>query len=240
MAGMRLNIGLERNEIEAALSLMVGRSNLLNAYVSMNASRGLPLPGSRDPRQCKNHFYAWCVPFIHVIKPELAEEGASAWIAKSVRRIPSGSVDPRIKNYHWRDFTVGLFEAKDNNFETTILLDYNNNVTEGPGFNLFSVKNGRLVTPDLGVLEGITRRTVLEICDELGYEVEIRTLPVSEFMQSDEIFISTSGGGVAPLSKVDGYTIGDGTPGPVYQHLHKVYFEWTERPEHRTEINYNV
>ena len=102
------------------------------------------------------------------------------------------------------------------------------------------MKNGRLVTPDLGVLEGITRRTVLEICDELGYEVEIRTLPVSEFMQSDEIFISTSGGGVAPLSKVDGYTIGDGTPGPVYQHLHKVYFEWTERPEHRTEINYNV
>lgn len=238
MAALRMDVGMDRPAMEAALGQMVGASRLRNAYVSMNASRGTPPPGSRDPRQCRNHFFAWCVPYVHVIKPELAKEGATAWIAKSVRRIPSASIDPRVKNYHWGDFTYGLLEAKDNGAETAILLDTDDNVTEGPGFNIFSVKNGRVVTPDAGVLEGISRRTVLEICAELGYAVEIRPLGVSEFIQSDEVFISTSAGGVAPLRMVDGQAIGNGAPGDVYQQIHKLYWEWMARPENRTEVSY--
>lgn len=240
MAALRMNIGMDLCDIEAAMSQMVGKSGLKNAYVSINASRGVPLPGSRDPRDCRNHFYAWCVPYVHVIKPDLAKVGATAWISKSIRRIPSASIDPRVKNYHWGDFTAGLLEAKDNGAETAILLDYDGNVTEGPGFNIFSVKSQRVVTADSGVLEGITRQTVLEICDELGYEVEIRPLPVAELLQSDEIFISTSAGGVAPLAMVDGQLIGKGAPGPVYQHVHQCYWQWMQRPEHRTEITYDA
>ena len=112
------------------------------------------------------------MPYVHIVKPDAAERGTTVWIAKSVRRIPKDSLDPTVKNYHWGDFTSGLFEAKENGFETTLLLDHAGNVTEGPGFNLFAVFGDRVVTPDAGVLHGITRRTVLEMADARGMETE--------------------------------------------------------------------
>ena len=76
----------------------------------------------------------------------------------NVYRIPEESVNPRVKNYHWGDFTQGIFEAKDNKYETVILLDFDGNVTEGPGFNVFAVKDGVLITPDRGILAGVSRK----------------------------------------------------------------------------------
>ena len=78
---------------------------------------------------------------MNYIKPEIATKGTSAWIPQKVRRIPHNSVNPRIKNYHWGDFTSGLFEAKDNGAETVILQDQEGNITEGPGFNVFMNKS---------------------------------------------------------------------------------------------------
>ena len=114
VAALRLDVGMDSPAIAAALTEMVAASGLRNAYVAMVASRGVPLiPGTRDPRECGNHFYAWCVPYIRVMRADLPDAERSAWIAKSVRRIPETSVDPRVKNYHWGDFTAAMFEAKD-------------------------------------------------------------------------------------------------------------------------------
>jgi len=74
MASLRLDVGVSREEIRAALHAMVAYSGLRRAYVAMVASRGVPLiPGTRDPRACANHFYAWCVPYVHVIAPEIGQ-----------------------------------------------------------------------------------------------------------------------------------------------------------------------
>ena len=146
-ASLRLDIGMDEAAIGAALHRMVAASGLRDSYVAMVASRGVPLiPGTRDPRECGNHFYCWCVPYIYLMRPEMPPDARTAWIAKSVTRIPASSVDPCVKNYHWGDFTAGLFEAKDNGFETVILLDADGNVTEGPGFNVFAVRCLRMVT----------------------------------------------------------------------------------------------
>ena len=202
-ASLRLDVGLGTEEIRTALHEMVAASGLRAAYVAMVASRGVPLiPGTRDPRQCSNHFYAWCVPYIHIMRPEMPAESRTAWIAKSVTRIPDTSIDPRVKNYHWGDFTAGLFEAKDNGFETVILLDGDGCVTEGPGFNVFALHGDRLITSDHGALHGLAGAQFLKwqlskVC------VLKRSLPLDEFMASDEVFLSTSGGGVAPLTRVD-------------------------------------
>jgi branched-chain amino acid aminotransferase len=239
MASLRLDVGMGRDDIRAALHRMVAQSGLRAAYVAMVASRGVPLiPGMRDPRQCANHFYAWCVPYVHVVKQEVAEKGASVWVAKEVRRIPEDSVNPRAKNYHWGDITHGLFEAKDQGFETVILLDHAGNVTEGPGFNVFAVKDGRVITPDRGVLHGITRRTVLDICAEQGIATEARALPLDELLEADEVFLSTSGGGAVPVTLVDDRIFTNGAPGPVATGIRDAYWDWMLRPEMRQEVSY--
>ncbi|QBF32777.1 aminotransferase class IV [Thalassococcus sp. S3] len=234
---LRFDIGVDADAVADILHDMVSASGLQNAYVAMVAARGRnPIPGSRDPRDCNNHFYAWCVPYVHIVSPDQADQGTSVWIAKSVRRIPQDSVNPKVKNYHWGDFTSGLFEAKDKGFETTLLLDHEGNVTEGPGFNAFAVYGDRVVTSDHGVLHGITRATVLDMCREHGLRVETRPLPLEEFWHADEVFLSSSGGGVIPVAKVDDRTFSNGAAGPVASRLRATYFEGLEKDHLRTPV----
>ena len=233
----RFDIGMDAAAVKAVLNQMVAATGLQDAYVAMVAARGRnPVPGSRDPRDCTNHFYAWCVPYVHTVKPEAASRGTTVWIAKSVRRIPQDSVNPRVKNYHWGDFTSGLFEAKDRGYETTLLLDHEGNITEGPGFNVFAVFGDRVVTSDHGVLHGITRQTVLEMCAEAGLETETRPFPLDEFWRADEVCLSSSGGGVIPVAQVDDRYFSNGSAGPKALALRTRYFEWIARPDHRTPV----
>ena len=170
----------------------------------MVCSRGAPtIAGSRDPRHCRNFFYVQCVPYVQVMSPEVVAKGASDCLAQSVWRIPDGSVDPIVKNYHWGDFTNGLFDAKDAGFEALILTDTGRNITEGPGFSVFAFKHGKLFTSWHGVLSGITHRTVLEIATELGLQVDIRPVPHTVFLDADDVFISSFAGGHIPIVKVD-------------------------------------
>ena len=108
------------------------------------------------------------MPYMWVAPPEVQARGMSLHISQRVR-VPPQSVDPMVKHYHWLDFQMGLFEAYEAGAETVILLDLNGDVAgEGPGFNIFAYVEGRLVTPGRGVLDGMTRRTTLELCRDLG------------------------------------------------------------------------
>ena len=239
MESLYLDPGMNKSEVQKALHQMVSQSGLRDSYVAMVCSRGRPkIPGSRDPRDCENHFFAWCVPYVHVIKPEIIDQGATAWISQNVYRIPEESVNPRVKNYHWGDFTQGIFEAKDNKYETVILLDFDGNVTEGPGFNVFAVKDGVLITPDRGVLAGVSRKTVLEIADYLGIGTSIRPLSVDELLAADEVFLSSSGGGVIPIVRVNETIYGNGVKGPISVRLNETYWQWTKLERYRDPINY--
>ena len=239
MESLYLDPGMNKLEIQKALHQMVSQSGLGDSYVAMVCSRGKPkIPGSRDPRDCENHFFAWCVPYVHVIKPEIIDQGATAWISQNVYRIPEESVNPRVKNYHWGDFTQGIFEAKDNKYETVILLDFDGNVTEGPGFNVFAIKDGVLITPDRGVLAGVSRKTVLEIADHLGIRAVICPLSVDELLAADEVFLSSSGGGVIPIVRVNETIYGNGVKGPISVRLNETYWQWTTLEKYRDPINY--
>ena len=239
MENLHLDPGMSKRDIKAALHQMVSKSRLRDSYVAMVCSRGKPkIAGSRDPRDCGNHFFAWCVPYVHVIRPEVVEQGATAWIAQNAYRIPENSVNPRVKNYHWGDFTQGIFEAKDKNYETVILLDYDGNVTEGPGFNVFAVKDKVLITPDRGVLAGVSRKTVLEIAEHLGINTSVRSLSVEEFLEADEVFLSSSGGGVIPIIRVNETIFGNGASGPISVQLNETYWAWTTLEKYRDPIDY--
>ena len=239
MADLRLDPAMTRDEIRAALVQMVARSGLRDAYVAMVCARGAPLiPGTRDPRYCANHFFAWCVPYVNIIPLDRVAAGVSVYVPDDIFRIPEDCVNPRAKNYHWGDFTQGLFAAKDRGFDTVLLTDHQGNITEGPGFNAFIIKDGQVITSDHGVLHGLTRRTAIEMCQSQGYSVQTRPLPMAEFLEADEVFLTTSSGGVLPVVQVNERHFSNGAPGPQALALRSTYEAWMQRADFRTELNY--
>jgi branched-subunit amino acid aminotransferase/4-amino-4-deoxychorismate lyase len=94
-----------------------------------------------------------------------------------VRRVPPGAIDPTVKNLQWGDLTRGLLEARDRGAMYPILTDGDANLTEGSGFNVILIKDGKLHTPKKGVLEGVTRLSVLAVAEKLGYPLVDRRRP---------------------------------------------------------------
>lgn len=235
----RLDPGLDDAGITQVLSQCVRLSGLRASYVEMICTRGQPPWGSRDPRQASNQFFAFAVPFVWLANPDQRAKGLSVAIS-DVQRIPAGSVDPTAKNYHWNDLTMGLLGALDQGADTVLLVDGQANVVEGPGFNVFCVSSGAVVTPAAGMLEGISRRTVIEMAHSLGLPVQMRTLPAAELRQAQEVFLSTSAGGVLPVTWVDGERIGDGSPGPITRQLVDTYWAWHTHPAHKHPIDYGT
>lgn len=233
----RLDPGRSAGEIADILAECVRLTGLRNAYVEMICTRGQPPWGSRDPRQAANQFHAFAVPYVWIANEEQRRRGLDV-VVSEVRRIPPQSVDPTAKNYHWNDLTMGLLAALDAGGDTVLLTDGAGNVVEGPGFNVFAVRQGRLVTPREGVLEGITRRTVIEMAQGFGIPVELRALPAAELRTADEAFLSTSGGGVLPVTRVDGKPVGSGAVGALTQRLVETYWAWHRDPRYSTPIRY--
>lgn len=234
----RLNPGLSPAQITRILTRCVRMSGLRSSYVEMICTRGQPPWGSRDPRQAVNRFYAFAVPYVWLANTQQREAGLHLQVS-DVQRIPAKSVDPRTKNYHWNDLTMGLLGALDAGADSVLLVDAVGNVIEGPGFNVFGVKRGVLFTPDAGMLEGISRRTVIEMAQSLGMRIELRSVPAADLRAADEVFLSTSGGGVLPVTKVDQHAIGGGEPGPVTRKLVQTYWAWHADPALRLEIDYS-
>src|SRR6185369_17145355 len=211
MAKRRIRPPEDRAAIEAILHRCVALTGLIDAYVAMVASRGRPrVAGSRRPADCENHLIAYALPWI--------------------------DVDPTVKNYQWNDLTSGLMEAHDADFDTAVLCDTQDFLTEGPGFNIFLVKDGRVTTPDRGSLHGITRRSVLELCAELGIEAAVEPIPRSALDHADEVFLATTAGGVMPASRVGARILGNDRPGPISLRLKDTYWRKHEEGWHRTPV----
>ena len=236
MQARRLRPPEDRAAIEAVLHRCVALAGLSDAYVAMVASRGRPrVAGSRRPEDCENHLIAYALPWIDVIPKPVQERGAHLWIG-STPRVPDASVDPTVKNYQWSDLTSGLLEAHDHGFDTAVLCDAEGFVTEGPGFNVFVVKDGRVLTPDRGSLHGITRKSVLELCEQMGIPAAVAPLPREVLEDADEVFAATTAGGVMPVSRVGRRILGNDRPGPLSLALKQAYWRRHEEGWHRTPV----
>jgi branched-chain amino acid aminotransferase len=233
---LRLKVPFNRQEITDILMNCVALSKLQDAYVEMICTRGASPTFSRDPRHAENRFLAFAIPFGSVANAEQKARGLRVAVSKVVR-IPPRSVDPRIKNYHWLDLVMGLFDAYDSGAETALLQDGDGNVAEGPGFNVFVVKDGRMRTPASGVLPGITRRTVFDLAGELGIAVREASVPLAELGNADEVFITSTAGGIMGVAEIDGQKIAGGV-GPVTRRLADLYWEKHRDPAWSTPVDY--
>ena len=118
------------------------------------------------------------------------------------------------------------------------LSDAQGNITEGPGFNVFAVLDGKVITPDRGVLHGITRQTILDVCEELDIPTQVRPISIQEFLSADEIFTATTAGGPVPVTRVNDTILSNDSPGSMTQLLKETYWKWHERPDLIEPIDY--
>ncbi|MER9641807.1 D-amino acid aminotransferase [Mesorhizobium sp. M0239] len=234
---LRMTIPFDRDGVTEILHNCVALSGHRAAYVEMLCTRGASPTFSRDPRQAVNRFMAFAVPFGSVANAEQLQRGLRVAISDKVR-IPPASIDPAIKNYHWLDLVRGLYDAYDRGAETALLLDFNGNVAEGPGFNVFCVKDGKLSTPSIGVLPGITRRTVFDLCAEEGLAATATDVSVTALREADEVFITSTAGGIMPVTEIDGAAIANGKVGPITSRLMALYWEKHEDPAWSSPVNY--
>ena len=138
------------------------------------------------------------------------------------------------------DLTRALFEAHDADADGAVLVDRGGFVTEGPGYNIFSVTAGEVATPDRGALEGVTRKSVIELCAELDIRCSVRPVLVQELLQADEIFVTTTAGGPMPVSRINGRMMGNDRPGPLSSRLMATFWKKREAGWHGTPIDYDA
>ena len=168
MGKLRMKPEESDEDIKRILTDLVRRTGLREAYVAMDCVRGKPAPGlPYHPAYGRAYLVCFAIPWVWLFSEEQQARGVHAMIAKTPR-IPPESVDPTVKNFHWGDLTAALFEAHDAGADTAVLLDQEGYLTEGPGYNTFAVIDGTVVSPPRGALEGVTRLSVNELCDELG------------------------------------------------------------------------
>ena len=232
---LRLSLPFDRAALTATLMQCVRRSGLRDAYVEMICTRGHAPDFSRDPRDAVNRFIAFAIPFGWIADAEQRQRGLHIAVSQ-VRRIPPASVDPTVKNYHWLDFVNGLFDAYDRGAENVVLVDARGDIAEGPGFNLFAVKDGAVTTPAEGTLMGITRRTALELCAELAIPARQGVLAADALRAADEVFITSTAGGIMPVTRIDDAPIADGRPGPLTGRLTDLYWQKHSDPAWTTPV----
>jgi branched-chain amino acid aminotransferase len=237
MAGLRMSLPYSAGEIADIMIQCASRAGFRDAYVHVTCTRGLPPPGTRDPRLCRNRLYAFAQPFVWIADEQQRRDGLRM-ILSHTQRIPPESLDQRIKNFHWLDLTMSIFEAYDRDATVAILPAADGSITEGPGFNVFVVRDGVLATPARGLFEGITRRTVIEIARDLQLRCEVRAIHPGEVAEAGEIFVSSTAGGIMPVTRYEGRPVGDGQPGPLTRRIEELYWQWHEDDAFCTPVPY--
>jgi branched-chain amino acid aminotransferase len=154
-------------------------------------------------------------------------EGIPVVIA-SVRRNHPRALDPAIKSNNLLNNILAVREGQSRGATETILLNDGGEVAEGASSNVFVVKGGRVSTPPLaaGILSGITRRLVLDLCREGGIPASEETLRVADLLGADEVFITSTTKEAAPVTAIDGKPVGSGKPGPVHKRILQAYRDY--------------
>ena len=160
------------------------------------------------------------------------------FVPRGVFRIPAGAVDPTVKNFHRGDFVRGALEVYDRGGTWGVLLDQEGMLTEGDGYNVFALVDGVLHTPADGVLLGITRQVALEIAAEQGIPTEVGPLPLELAQRAEEIFVTSTAGGVIGVATLDDEPVGSGREGPVTRRIRDRYWELHYDPRFIQPVDY--
>ena len=159
------------------------------------------------------------------MEPEAREKGIKVKLSSYVRQVRNPVSSAKV-NGNYVHSIVALNEALEEGYEEALMLDAEGFIAEGSGENFFIVKDSVLLTPDLDAsLDGITRRTILDLAKELNIKSEIKKLTVEDVLSADEAFFSGTAAEVVPINSLDNKQIGEGRRGPITEELQSTYFD---------------
>lgn len=220
---IKLEIPLTRSQMMEAIQSTVDANNKRNGYIRPLVTRGAGTLGL-DPRKTSDPQVIVIVDDISMYPPELYETGMEIATVATIRNHPA-ALNPRVKSLNYLNNILAKFEAIQSGCLECLMLNHKGEIAEGSGDNIFLVKGGALRTPSLdsGILDGITRRTVVELARTANIFVEELALTRYDVFTADECFLTGTAAEVIPVTKCDGRPIGTGKPGPITRQLREAY-----------------
>jgi branched-chain amino acid aminotransferase len=211
-------------ELRSATHELIARNGLTSCYIRPIVFRGYGQMGLyplEAPVEVTIAVWSWGAYLGEESKRTGVRAKVSSW-----RRISADSLIPHAKaSGQYLNSVLAKIESHKAGYEEAILLDDAGHVCEGSGENLFVVRDGTIVTPPqtAGILDGINRRSVVQIARDLGHEVVERDLARAELYLADEVFLTGTAAELVPVREIDDHAVGGGEPGPVTREVQAVF-----------------
>jgi branched-chain amino acid aminotransferase len=222
---LNMPMPFDRETLNQAQKKAVRENNLDSAYIRpmcFYGSEGMGLRADNLRVHCMVAAWEWGA----YLGAENMEKGIRIRVSSFTRHHVNITMCRAKANGNYMNSMLALQEALHDGYDEALLLDAEGYVMEGSGENIFIVRDGIIYTPDLtSALDGITRKTVIELAEEMGYRVVEKRITRDEVYIADEAFFTGTAAEVTPIREVDNRPIGSGTRGPITERLQKNYFD---------------
>jgi len=220
---IKLEIPLTPEAMAQAIKDTVAVNKKHDGYCRPLVTRGAGYLGL-DPRKCSDPQVIIIVDDISLYPAELYETGMEIATVATIRNHPN-ALNPRVKSLNYLNNVLAKIEGQLAGCMESLMLNHKGEVAECSGDNVFLVKGGVLRTPSIeaGILEGITRNTVIELAREAKIKVEEIPLTRHDVYTADECFLTGSAAEIIPVVKVDARPIGNGKPGAMTKQLREAF-----------------
>ena len=199
-----------------------------DAYVRLVVTRGEGALGV-DPTTCPTPRLFCLAAEAQIYPPEKLALGLEM-VTVSWRRPALDAVDPRVKSLNYLNNAMAKLEARRQGADEALILNTGGTIAEASVANVFVLRGRALATPPPtdGALDGVTRRSVMELAPRLGLVASERSLSRVDLLGADEVFLTGTGAGIVPVRSLDGQTIGAGEPGPGFAKIRAEFLAMTK------------
>lgn len=224
-----IDIGKTKEEMKEIVKELIRRNldaGFTDLHMRLQVTRGFKAQTGMHPTlNVTNASIVICVDQ----KPPIFNKEGITLVTTWLKRYSPSYMDPKIHCCNQLNQIMAACEAIRQGADEAIMLDQNGYVAETNSTNLQMIKDGTLILPTLdSQLPGITRKTMIQIAKEMGMEVQVRNVSVSEYYNADEVFICGTVGEVVPVKMIDGKKIGTQIPGPITEKFSQEYKKMTE------------
>lgn len=222
--GLDIDIGVSRDEMKAILKQTLDANGMTdNAHVRLMVSRGRKAKPFQDPRLSQFGSTIVAIAEHSVIREDTANRGVTLATVPIVRGLPT-TQDPKLNSHCKLNCIMALNHALKAGANEALMLDPHGFVNTSNSCNFFIVRKGEVWTSTGDYcMNGITRKKVIEVCEENGIPIRLKNYSLYETYSADEAFLTGTFGGQTPVIEIDGRQVGNGKPGPVMEKIRALY-----------------